>query len=408
MVHLYVLNPAHKLRFIARHFFKGSKRILKQVNEPSSTSTIPEFPEVQPPRPPKFNILDFIKADLPLAPHGGLTRDNEYYRDDSEGGFCIFRVENTLFKVHKCYLLREPSAFGDMFSLPAIPGNREGLSDDAAVTLSDTAEQFQDLLWALYATPTQLYSTSEADWPSIERLLNIAETTNKYCIASYETWALDRIVALAQNPMGFLRHGPPEICARALNIAALCNHQMLLDIITQRLVPRILWSDVDRQAILKVAESRGLRKIQGVAYYRELIDMENASDAPRKSSRAIFPPSMDVEKRMLFLAAHHSLVNFWECIKATPPTFIEHGCPAHTHCLNTWTELWLHTASSPQTQRHGSADILGKLKSMMILLKKSTRESDSIGVTCSLAALESITTTREDIIAGLMEHFQGY
>ena len=53
--------------------------------------------------------------------------------------------------MHKCYLLREPSAFGDMFSLPVIEGNKEGLSDDAPIPLSDTAEQFQDLLWVLYA-----------------------------------------------------------------------------------------------------------------------------------------------------------------------------------------------------------------------------------------------------------------
>jgi len=54
-------------------------------------------------------------------------------------------------QVHRCYLLREPSAFGDMFSLPVIEGSKEGLSDDAPIPLSDTAEQFQDLLWVLYA-----------------------------------------------------------------------------------------------------------------------------------------------------------------------------------------------------------------------------------------------------------------
>jgi len=56
-----------------------------------------------------------------------------------------------VIQVHKCYLLREPSAFGDMFSLPVIEGNKEGLLDDAPIPLSDTAEQFQDLLWVLYA-----------------------------------------------------------------------------------------------------------------------------------------------------------------------------------------------------------------------------------------------------------------
>ena len=54
-------------------------------------------------------------------------------------------------KVHKCYLLREPCVFGDMFSLPFVKGSNEGLPEEPAIPLSDTAEQFRDLLWALYA-----------------------------------------------------------------------------------------------------------------------------------------------------------------------------------------------------------------------------------------------------------------
>jgi len=50
-------------------------------------------------RPSKINVLDLIKKDLPPIPPGGLTRSAEYYRDESEGGFVVFRVEDTLFKV---------------------------------------------------------------------------------------------------------------------------------------------------------------------------------------------------------------------------------------------------------------------------------------------------------------------
>jgi hypothetical protein len=50
-------------------------------------------------RPPKINVLDLIKKDLPPIPRGGLTRSAEYYRDESEGGFVVFRVGDTLFKV---------------------------------------------------------------------------------------------------------------------------------------------------------------------------------------------------------------------------------------------------------------------------------------------------------------------
>jgi len=48
--------------------------------------------------------------------------------------------------------MREPCAFRDMFSLPFIQGSNEGDGDERAIPLSDTAEQFRDLMWALYAT----------------------------------------------------------------------------------------------------------------------------------------------------------------------------------------------------------------------------------------------------------------
>ncbi|KAF8177005.1 hypothetical protein BJ912DRAFT_692766 [Pholiota molesta] len=92
----------------------------------------------------------------------------------------------------------------------------------------------------------------------------------------------------------------------------------------------------------------------------------------------------------------------------TPPTFIDHGCTTHADCLASWTEMWLGAGSASQTLLHGSADVLGRLKTMMILLRKSMRTSTSpITLDCALAALESITATRDDIVSGLMDHFQG-
>lgn len=255
--------------------------------------------------------------------------------------------------------------------------------------------------------PSQLYPTSESDSPSLDRLLNIAELTNKYCIASYETWALDRLLTLAQNPVGFLRTSSPEICARALNIAAVCDHQKLLDVIHHRLIPRILWSDVHRQPFLEVVQRHGLTKLQGVIFYKELVDMAKAS-SEGTSGRLVFPRSFDVDKRMMFLSAHHSLTSLWECVATAPPPFIDHGCPSHADCLAAWREIWVQAASAHQTLRHNPVDILGRLKAMMIILKKSVRESSEITLGCTLAALEAITLTRDDIIAGLMAHFQEF
>lgn len=259
-------------------------------------------------------------------------------------------------------------------------------------------------------SPIQFATTVGVDHLTIERLLNIAELANKYCLVSYESWALQCILSLAQDPMGFLRSAASEICARALNIAALTNHHELLNMVTQRLIARILWTDVKRGPILDVAESRGLRRLQGVAYYKELVALEQLSGSGSDDkTQALFPTSISIEKRMRFLAAHYSLVNLWECVRMTPPTFIDHGCTSHADCLTCWTEMWLGAGSASQTLLHGSADVLGRLKTMMILLRKSMRTSTSpITLDCALAALQSITATRDDIVFGLIDHFQGY
>lgn len=217
---------------------------------------------------------------------------------------------------------------------------------------------------------------------------------------------MDRILVLSQNPLGFLRHSPSALCARVLDLAVVCHHQRLLDTVTQRLVSRMLWSDMDREPILRVAENRGLQKLQGVAYYKELIELESSTYDGRGDTRLVLPMSMNAEKRTRFFAAHHSLVNLGESIRMTPPIFIPASCSTHAVCMDTWIDLWRDACVSNQTLRHSSADVLGRMKSMMIYLKKSMIGSNSMTLSCALAALEAIAAARDDVISGLMDHFQ--
>jgi len=102
MANLYLLNPTSKLRFLSTLVLKASRRILKKnIN-------------LQPPRIPDLNaeersqarfnlkVFDLVDTDLRHVhqhPQGRLFRDMEYYKDEREAGLCVFRVENTLFKV---------------------------------------------------------------------------------------------------------------------------------------------------------------------------------------------------------------------------------------------------------------------------------------------------------------------
>ena len=54
---------------------------------------------------------------------------------------------------------------------------------------------------------------------------------------------------------------------------------------------------------------------------------------------------------------------------------------------------------------HGSADVLGRLKAMMLSLRKSLCGSSGLTLQCKMTALEAITALRDEIIGGLMVHF---
>ncbi|TFK34739.1 hypothetical protein BDQ12DRAFT_689102 [Crucibulum laeve] len=400
MVQFYIFNPAHKLRVLSTLLYQGSRRLLRSATTPSTVSA----------RSGKVTISSLINTDLPTLPSGALIHDADFYKSDSDGGFCVFRVENTLFRVHRCFLLREPSAFGDMFSLPYFANNFEGTSDESPIPLSDTAEKFRDLLWALYALPNELCLTPHPQIQplSLDRLMNVAELTNKYCYSSYESWAVERIYVLAQDPIGFLQNASPEICARVLNIAVLCNNQNLLDLVSHKLILRMLWSNMCPNSVLVVAQRHGLRRLIGIAYYRQLISMEQVSYDGIISTQPFFASSLDVEKRMRFLSAHHSLVSLWKQIRTTAPCFQSSGCHSHSICLSTWQNVWSDAGIANQTLHFGSADVLGRLKFMMIYLRKAMAEVPSMSLQCTLSALEAITTTRDDIIDGMLDHFTDF
>lgn len=87
MAHLYALNTARKLRFIATLFSRGSKRILGLVDSsPANT-----FRKVN-----TASMFDITLQTNPIA--SGPIQDAVYYKH-SDAGYCVFQVENTLFKV---------------------------------------------------------------------------------------------------------------------------------------------------------------------------------------------------------------------------------------------------------------------------------------------------------------------
>lgn len=61
-------------------------------------------------------------------------------------------ASNAIKQIHRCILMREPSVFRDMFSMPRPPMiAQDGELDEDPILISDDPDKFKDLLWAFYA-----------------------------------------------------------------------------------------------------------------------------------------------------------------------------------------------------------------------------------------------------------------
>ncbi|KAG6845282.1 hypothetical protein H0H87_011433 [Tephrocybe sp. NHM501043] len=242
----------------------------------------------------------------------------------------------------------------------------------------------------------------------MDRLLNIAVVANKYCLSSLEAWTIERIYSLSQDTTSSfpLHSAPLHFCARILDVAILCDHKKLQDLVTQFLISRTLWYDASPEVVLAIAEKHNLRTLIGVCYYRQLITLERLSS--RRNSRitqTVFPESMEMEKRMCLLAAHDSLLQLWESIRAVPPILLCQGCPSHMECEMAWEHMWYSACKVDEMLRPNSADVLGRMKALMLGLRKEMADAPSMTLQCKMAALEAITEARDDVIEGLVTHF---
>lgn len=409
MVYIHVLNPLHRLRRLTKCWTRGWKAALPET----TTLSTPEV-ECAPTDPVQEPIYDIRLSGS--KPH----YDREYYANNEEGSFCVFLVEDTLFRVHRCYLVREPSVFADMLTLPQSTERRAEGNQDATIHLFDAADQFRDLLWALYAPPCRLtlFGGGATDDIALGRLLNIAELAIKYCLASYEEWAMTKIYHHLTHSGGssFLRTACASFCSRILNVAVLSVHEPLWSLVEERLVSRILWSgDREIDDVLKVATYHGLPRLRGAIHYRFLLDYlkgEKATETlsgENASSRPDFSLIENARQRETLESAFDSLSQATNLSSVVPP-LEDRLCPQHDECTRVWTRVWEDAHREALRLGgpgfHSKVDLLGRLKMMVSYLRKALPGEGQMSITCTMTALETVAEAREDVINSLIGHFE--
>ncbi|EMD39789.1 hypothetical protein CERSUDRAFT_81129 [Gelatoporia subvermispora B] len=358
------------------------------------------------------------------------TRDAKYYFDD---GDCVFRVEDTLFRVHRFLLQRDGSAFADMFSLPrgaSASHTLEGSDDANPIRLfGDSAENFRALLSVLYALPHEL-SSLEGDAENILHLLTIASMTHKYHFSSISNWAISsahRVLKTAyEEPDKNSSVVSYPVLSRTLEVALRCAHIDLTLLTQVEWVTRILARVLHPRRALAIADAHGLQLLAGAAYYVQLLEMgdgfqdprdiahdPNASgdDSPDSDTSAAqddgdLPPLTETQRRRL-LSGHWSLVRLWEHIRARAPTFQRpDGCTYHARgCLSTWATVWAEVARSEDTLKLAPADVLSRLKAMQTQLAGHTDLQQALTPACRTRALSAVKELVKETMEGLADHF---
>ncbi|KAI0279105.1 hypothetical protein BGY98DRAFT_970511 [Russula aff. rugulosa BPL654] len=100
------------------------------------------------------------------------TTASNLKQGSQRSGDIIFRVEDTLFRVHRYFFIRESAFFRNKLPHPPPPGEfTKGTSDSQPFFLEDTLHvDFERFLWVFYNPKYSLYDATVEEWTSILKL----------------------------------------------------------------------------------------------------------------------------------------------------------------------------------------------------------------------------------------------
>ena len=241
----------------------------------------------------------------------------------------------------------------------------------------------------------------------VDRLLTIAEMTNKYHFTSTSSWAMSALCEVTECPPQPWRatramHRPfvPAWCTaptlrRIIEVAHLCGHQMLCDHVAEKWVELILVGWANPVHAMAVADEYGLARLKGTSYYETLLLCDDALEyvyEPVDGGERGEPPALSPAQRAGLLSGFFSLVRRWEALRATAPTFTKpDGCTYHAHgCLSTWQAVWKSTTKSDAMVHRRTVDVLGRLGAMADLLDADRDLRCALTPACRRAAMDSV------------------
>ncbi|KAH9931668.1 uncharacterized protein BXZ73DRAFT_77692 [Epithele typhae] len=393
----------------------------------------------------------------PRSPRAAPTavHDGEYYMDSAD---CVVRVGDTLFRVHRYFLgaTRPRSSTCSPCPRRHTAALVEGSSDDNPIWLygesrsafgpyspsstllcPDSPLREVQLTGFPPRSPLQLqaYNTPAGD---VDRLLTIAEMTNKYHFASIEKWAVDALY----NVISGLHGAPQEQYAlatctsawmkRLLEVAMLCDHPRLRDLVAESWMVRIIALDLRPVHALDVADHSGLRHLRLRVLRPAPRDGRRLRPRRRRRRPRLLPRALRLApsspdpgetdgprpaaptratlsrtQRQRLLSGHWSLSRLWARLRAAPPRFDRpDGCTYHQQgCVRTWALVWAEVARTEATLRRPAVDVLARLQAIEEQLLVHADLACALTPACKRAAFAALREVVLGVRVGLADHF---
>ncbi|KAF8187579.1 hypothetical protein K438DRAFT_1764741 [Mycena galopus ATCC 62051] len=315
-----------------------------------------------------------IEIEVPVQPP---TRDADYYFDD---GDLIILAENTLFRVHKFLLSRDSSMFKDMFIIPggsSAAERSDGSSDETPLNVSDTVEAFRALLWVLYALPPDLqaYLANDKTAVDLNRIVSVAETTNKYHFASLEAWSMQVIKSVV--PKLKFTEATSTLLARIMTLAERCADSELSDTVLEAW-DGLLRSGVNPAQLINVLERQGHSSFSPLTYHAQLSTMKLVHTGAPGSRTVTLTGCDGLSDKQVWklLFGRWSLEKEFLRLSTNPPLLIRGAdCSISNHasvCIRDWEKIWSECVNSKTVLIIDSADLLGRLNAAQKYIPTAT------------------------------------
>jgi hypothetical protein len=297
-------------------------------------------------------------------------------------------------QVHRFQLIRDQSAFEDMFSCPAVASEElEGECDDNPIQLQgDSVEEVRALIGYLYSSYVFLLSVDDLylyyfvcrphetqkiwiDDADCHRCCCLARIAHKYHFDSITNWALDAIKIFWMR-RDFCSWAASSQLMEITNIASLCQDANLVRIVTDswtRIVQVGLVSKIT--LAIKIAEQHDLPIVKGRAYYAIMI-----------RGRKVWERDgvLTVPQRLRLLSGFHALAQLCNVLETQEAPEITHtacasitltlsSSPTVARCKSAWSCLWKMVLTHPKTRgvfvSLSPADYIGRLSCISTNLK---------------------------------------